>query len=243
MLSARKAAGVMSALVLTAAMGFAQATVREEHVTLENFDSRATGSVASLSAGSFTILGRSLAIEGTGANHYATADGGIAIRRRGDMELGGFDIAVTAPADIDGTPALSYMVYLTADIKFPLARQILLPAPGDNGLSFIHVDRQDFGADLGDPYGYWGVENIGISVWACKVAGCDDLPKNQVYRAASGPPSASGYDAYVTTTFAIDNVQMIALSVPEPSSYAMLLAGLTCLAGLKRRRQRQLNRR
>jgi hypothetical protein len=233
-----KTIGAALALALAGVVGIAQAAM-QEIPSLENFDSLSTGTYTSSFTNSngyifSTAFGDSMAIEQNGANKYLTSNylniSGVS------HEIGGFDIAVKTPTTVGGAPALSYLVLIEGFTLFPMAREVLISPPGTNGLSFAHIGRNDLGGDYGEDYGYIVGSPITITVWGCKVAGCDDYAKDVVIRSSGGTPFGD-YDNYVRTDFAIDNMQLVAFAVPEPSTYAMLLGGLAAI-GLVRRRRR-----
>lgn len=73
---------------------------------------------------------------------------------------------------------------------------------------------------------------------ACVV--CGDYNNGNFYNVSQGSyvTGWDTYDNYVYTDFTVDNLSVISYTpVPEPSSYAMMLASLAGLIGVQRRRQ------
>lgn len=156
-----------------------------------------------------------------------------------DSNISGFDIAVTSPKLINGQQALGYVVKIEAMLGNKwFAAQWLAPAPDGTGTNTIHISPTSIGGDWGYPYGEVRPFNWSISVGACVV--CGDSNNGSFYNVSQGSFIGGWYteENYVYTDFSIDNLSVISYApVPEPSTYAMMLAGLAGLIGVQRRRQ------
>jgi hypothetical protein len=151
-----------------------------------------------------------------------------------NLVIASLDIAVLQSATFNGVAAADYMVQINGFTIFPEISARVVQGPSTGAFQFSHVNLTDLTA------GPYGTSGITVTAYACAKAGCVSTSNGQTYyadgQAYRCDSAVCGNAAdFVRVSAAIDNVYVS--SVPEPSTYGMLVVGLMGVGALARRRR------
>lgn len=146
-----------------------------------------------------------------------------------NVAITSLDVAVLETATFNGVAAADYMVLVHGDWIFPISSGTLVKAPSTGAFQFSNISL--FDSKLS------GLNGVTISVYACAKAGCKSGPQFSAdglgYRCE---PLCGDANDFKKVAAAFDNVYIS--NVPEPQTYAMILAGLGLVGVSARRRQK-----
>ena len=146
-----------------------------------------------------------------------------------NVAIKSLDVAVLETATFNGAPAADYMVLVHGDWIFPISSGTIVKGPSTGAFQFSNISLFDTKLS--------GLRGVTISVYACAKAGCaGDGYFSADGRAYRCEPVCGTENEFKKVAAAFDNVYIS--NVPEPQTYAMMVAGLGLLGVAARRRQK-----